>query len=85
MAWLKRHLAKTPQPLLTTPWILDLDPTMMCLYGKLQMTVDGYTPKNPERPSHHPHNTLLTDTRLAVDVLSDIETASLHGIPKILA
>src|SRR3989337_4115738 len=28
IAWLDRHLAKTTQPLLTTPWILDLDATV---------------------------------------------------------
>lgn len=37
-----------------------------------------YTPKNPDRPSHHSHSTLLTDTRLAVDVLPGTETATLE-------
>jgi len=77
-AWLELHQTKTPQPLLITPWILDLDPTMICLCGKLQVAVDGYTPKNPDRPSHHSHSTLLTDTRLAVDVLPGTETATLE-------
>ena len=31
MAWLDRHLAKTPQPLWGTPWILDLETTVKCL------------------------------------------------------
>ena len=30
-AWLDRHLAKTTQPLLSTPWILDLDATVAAL------------------------------------------------------
>ncbi len=34
LAWLSRHLAKTTQPLLDTPWILDLDTTIKSLYGK---------------------------------------------------
>jgi hypothetical protein len=34
VAWLDRHLAKTTQALLATPWILDLDATVKCLYGK---------------------------------------------------
>jgi len=34
VAWLERHLAKTTRPLLATPWILDLDTTVKCLYGK---------------------------------------------------
>ena len=33
VAWLDRLLATTTQPLLTTPWILDLDATVTCLYG----------------------------------------------------
>ena len=31
VAWLERHLSRTTQPLLTTPWILDLDTTVKCL------------------------------------------------------
>ena len=31
VAWLERHLAKTPQPLWGTPWILDLETTVKCL------------------------------------------------------
>ncbi len=30
-AWLDRHLAKTTQPVLSTPWILDLDATVAAL------------------------------------------------------
>ena len=52
MAWLDRHLATTTQPLLTTPWILDLDATVKCLYGKQDGAVRGYNPKKPGRPSH---------------------------------
>ena len=31
IAWLDNHLAKCTQPLLSTPWILDLDGTVKCL------------------------------------------------------
>ena len=31
VAWLERHLAKTPQPLWGSPWILDLETTVKCL------------------------------------------------------
>ena len=41
VAWLDRHLAKTTRPLLATPWILDLDSTVKCLYGKQEGTVLG--------------------------------------------
>ena len=80
VAWLDRHLAKTTQPLLTTPWILDLDATVKCLYGKQEGAVVGCNPKKPGRPSHSYHSALMANTRLAltVDVLPGNETAPLH-------
>ena len=87
VAWLDRHLAKTTQPLLTTPWILDLDATVKCLYGKQEGAVVGYNPKKPGRPSHSYHSALMATTRLAlaVDVLPGNETAPLHSMPGIWA
>ena len=41
VAWLDQHRAKTPQPLLSTPWILDLDATVKCLYGKQEGALVG--------------------------------------------
>ena len=49
VAWLDRHLATTTQPLLTTPWILDVDATVKCLCGKQEGAVVGYNPKKPGR------------------------------------
>jgi hypothetical protein len=87
VAWLDRHLAKTTQPLLTTPWILDLDTTVKCLYGKQAGAVVGYNPKKPGRPSHSYHSALMANTRLAlaVDVLPGNETAPLHSMPGVWA
>lgn len=72
LAWLNRHLGKTTQPLLSTPWILDLDTTVKCLYGKQEGAVVGYNPHKPGRPSHSYHSALMANTRLAlgVEVLS---------------
>lgn len=85
--WLDRHLSKTTQPLLTTPWILDLDATVKCLYGKQEGAVVGYNPKKPGRPSHSYHSALMANTRLAlrVDVMAGNETAPLHSMPGIWA
>lgn len=85
--WLDRHLSKTTQPLLTTPWILDLDATLKCLYGKQEGAVVGYNPKKPGRPSHSYHSALMANTRLAlrVDVMAGNETAPLHSMPGIWA
>ena len=87
MAWLDRHLAKTTQPLLGTPWILDLDTTVKCLYGKQEGAVVGYNPHKPGRPSHCYHSALMANTRLAltVEVMAGNETAPLHHMPGIWA
>jgi hypothetical protein len=85
--WLDRHLSKTTQPLLATPWILDLDATVKCLYGKQEAAVVGYNPKKPGRPSHSYHSALMANTRLAlrVDVMAGNETAPLHSMTGIWA
>ena len=87
VAWLDWHLAKTTQPLLSTPWILDLDTTVTCLYGKQDGAVGGYNPQKPGRPSHRYHGAWMANTRLAlaVDVLPGNETAPLHSMPGIWA
>jgi hypothetical protein len=87
VAWLDHHLAKTTQPLLATPWILDLDATVKCLYGKQEGAVVGYNPKKPGRPSHSYHSALMANTRLAltVEVMPGNETAPLHSMPGIWA
>ena len=87
MAWLDRHLATTTQPWLTTPWILDLDATVKCLYGKQEGAVVGDNPQKPGRPSHRYHSAWMANTRLAlaVDVLPGNETAPLHRMPGIWA
>ena len=85
VAWLERHLTKTTQPLLSTPWILDLDATVKCLYGKQEGALVGYNPKKPGRPSHCYHSALMANTRLAlaVEVMAGNETAPLHSMPGI--
>jgi hypothetical protein len=87
VAWLDRHLAKTTQPLLATPWILDLDATVKCLYGKQEGALLGYNPKKPGRPSHSYHSALMANTRLAlaVEVMAGNETAPMHSMPGIWA
>ncbi|WP_297394309.1 hypothetical protein [Acidiferrobacter sp.] len=41
---------------MSTPWILDLDTTVKCLYGKQEGAVVGYNPHKPGRPSHSYHS-----------------------------
>jgi Transposase DDE domain group 1 len=87
VAWLDRHLANTTRPLLATPWILDLDATVKCLYGKQEGAVVGYNPKKPGRPSHCYHSALMANIRLAlaVEVMPGNATAPLHSMPGIWA
>ena len=87
VAWLERQLAKTTQPLLATRWILDLDTTVKCLYGKQEGALVGYNPKKPGRPSHSYHSALMANTRLAlaVEVMAGNETAPVHSMPGIWA
>ena len=87
LSWLSRHLAKTTQPLLSTPWILDLDTTVKCLYGKQEGAVAGYNPHKPGRPSHSYHSASMANTRLAlgVEVMPGNATAPAHSMPGIWA
>ena len=54
-AWTRQHLAATYEPLLSEPWILDMDATVKPLYGHQEDAVVGYNPGKPGRPSHVYH------------------------------
>jgi Transposase DDE domain group 1 len=81
VAWLDKHLRCATQPLLSTPWILDLDATVKCLYGKQEAAVVGYNPTKPGRPSHSYHTAWMANTRLslAVEVLPGNRSAPSHS------
>jgi hypothetical protein len=51
-AWMQQHVDAAVWPLLSAPWILDVDVTIKALYGKQEGAVLGYNPKKPGRPSH---------------------------------
>lgn len=87
VAWLERHLSRTTRPLLATPWILDLDTTVKCLYGKQEGALVGYNPHKRGRPSHSYHSALMANTRLAlaVEVMPGNESAPLYSMPGIWA
>jgi hypothetical protein len=67
-AWLQGHLDHCTEPLLSEPWILDMDTTVKPLYGHQQGAVVGYNPKKPGRPSHTYHTFAMAGTRLILDV-----------------
>ena len=66
--WLRRHLLSSYAPLLTTPWILDVDVTIKPLYGHQELAVKGYNPHKPGRPSHTYHTYMMANLRLILDV-----------------
>lgn len=67
-SWLQKHLHLCYDPLLSVPWILDVDTTVKVLYGKQEGAVVGYNPKKPGRPSHTYHTYFIGNLRLVLDV-----------------
>lgn len=68
VAWLQKHLQNCYAPILSEPWILDVDTTIKVLYGKQEGAVTGYNPKKPGRPSHTYHTFSIANLRLVLDV-----------------
>jgi len=66
--WLQKHLNKCYSPLLSVPWILDVDTTIKTLYGKQEGAVVGYNPKKPGRPSHTYHTYSIANLRLILEI-----------------
>lgn len=66
--WMQEHLSKCYAPLLSIPWILDMDTTVKTLYGKQEGAVVGYNPHKPGRPAHTYHTYSIANLRLILDV-----------------
>ena len=86
-AWLRGHLAFCVEPLLSEPWILDVDTTIKPLFGHQEGATLGYNPKKPGRPSHCYHTYSMASTRLVldVDVSPGDEHTSKHSAPSLWA
>ena len=86
IAWLQAHLYSCYAPLLTTPWILDVDVTVKPLYGHQEGAVLGYNPHKPGRPSHTFHSYLMANTRLVleVEVQPGDQSHSNHTMPGLI-
>src|SRR6267142_5131 len=81
LTWLQRHLDYCVWPLLTEPWVLDIDSTIKPLYGRQEGAMVGYNPHKPGRPSHCYHTYLMANLRLVlgVDVQPGDEHTPKHG------
>jgi len=79
--WLKHSYRKMYEPLLSTPYILDLDPTVKVLYGNQDKAEVGYNPQKPGRRSHCLHTYFIGSLRIVLDVEvhSGKETAGLYS------
>ena len=66
--WLQKNFYKCYAPLLSIPWIMDVDTTVKVLYGEQEGAVVGYNPKKPGRPSHTYHTYFMGNLRLVLDV-----------------
>jgi hypothetical protein len=83
LSWIKNHLNFCYRPLLNEDWILDVDTTVKCLYGKQEGAVVGYNPTKPGRPSHTYHTYMIANLRiiLGVDILPGNQNHSIHTLP----
>jgi len=80
--WVRGHLLQSISPALILPWILDIDTTVKCLYGRQEGAQIGYNPHKPGRPCHICHSYFVANLRisLGVDVQPGKEHAAAHGM-----
>ena len=85
--WLQTHLHSCYEPLLKTPWILDVDITVKPLYGHQEGAKLGYNPQKPGRPSHTYHTYMMANLRLVLDVevQAGNQAHSNHSLPGLMA
>jgi hypothetical protein len=83
LAWLQEHLDYCTRPLLSEPWVLDIDTTVKPLYGHQQGAAVSYNPHKPGRPSHSYHTYLLGNLRLVLgmEVAAGNQHTSKHSSP----
>lgn len=68
VAWMRHNLRKTLEPLMSVPWIMDIDVTIKPVYGYQPGSIVGYNPQKPGRPSHALHSFVMATTRLVLEV-----------------
>lgn len=76
LAWSAKHLDASIWPLLSTPWIMDIDVTVKPLFGHQEAAEVGYNPTKPGRPSHTYHSFIMAGLRLVLGVNVEAGNAS---------
>ena len=67
--WIADLLRETLEPAMAQgPWIMDLDSTVVTVYGKQGGSAVGYHPTKPGRPSYSYHTYMIGQLRLPIDV-----------------
>ncbi len=81
--WLTTQERAVYEPLLSEPYVLDLDNTVKPLYGHQEGAELGYNPMKPGRPSHNYHTYLIGSLRivLGVDVMPGKQHSGKHSRP----
>lgn len=87
LAWLHNYQQLCLEPMLTMPWILDVDTTVKPIYGNQEGAEISYNPHKPGRPSHVYHSYFMGGTRLClgVDVQPGKKHAAGEGLPGLWA
>ena len=65
--WMQKHLHLCFDPLLTIPWIMDVDVTVKTIYGNQEGAVNGYNPHKKGRPSHTYHSYMMANLMLQLN------------------
>ena len=83
LRWLSSELLACVEPVLSQPWILDIDATVKPVYGHQQGAQVGYNPHKPGRPSLIYHSYFMAGTRLCLglEVTGGKESSSKHSLP----
>jgi hypothetical protein len=81
--WLTKQERTVYEPLLSEPYILDIDNTVKPIYGHQEGAEIGYNPKKPGRPSHNYHTFLIGTLRivLGVEVSAGKQHSAKCGMP----
>ncbi len=81
--WLSNELLACVEPVLSQPWILDIDSTIKPVFGHQQGAQSGFNPHKPGRPSLVYHSYFMANTRLCLglEVTAGKESASRHALP----
>ncbi len=81
--WLSAQERAVYEPLLSEPYVLDIDNTVKPLYGHQEGAEMGYNPKKPGRPSHNYHTYFIGSLRvvLGVEVMPGKQHSGKHSMP----